>query len=132
LTRRVLIHKTVVWFAVAATACLLVGTHISEEHLRGFAMDNDKFLHFVIYFIVAFLYGFALRAGGWYSLLLRASLFLGLAVLAALDEYTQQFFHRQTELLDYCADLAGIALGVIISKVARHGVDRMVEKRRSR
>ncbi len=103
--------------AVLSTIVLVVLTHIPGDSIPSSVRYNDKMMHFVAYALVSLLYGVSFAVTGRKGLwrLLIISIFM--VILGAADEYTQQFFGRHTDLLDYYADLCGIALGMGISFV---------------
>ena len=85
---------------------LALATHWPTVAIPGPFEWRDKVVHLVCFGILAFLFiRFATPRLG-----------IALAVLvpyAALDEYTQQFVGRYTELADWFANVAGIVLVVV-------------------
>lgn len=75
----------------------------------------DKLVHFLAYFLLAMF-------GGWVSLRRRGQLtfrwagtwFAIYAGYAALDELLQPLSNRHCELADWLADMAGVALAILI------------------
>lgn len=111
-------HMTI-FLAVTATIILAVLTHIPSYYFPDEIEYNDKFVHFIAYAIVSFLYGLSFSARSWRTVAYSLALILLLAALAYIDEYTQPFFGREYSIFDYYADLKGIVLGVVLSKVIR-------------
>ncbi len=99
--------------------CVLFLTHIPQAALPRALQHTlfDKFEHFAAYGVVALLFVFSLRKP------LRSGLLLGvllaLALTGALDEITQPFVNRQASLVDYTADLAGIAFASVFALFRR-------------
>jgi VanZ family protein len=100
------------WIRIALPVywiALFAATHYPRVRIPGEIPGSDKAVHFVAFGLLAFL--------GWRFLAARtrpltaASVWIAAAVLiayATLDEYTQQFVGRYTDLADWLADLAGI------------------------
>lgn len=88
------------WIALAAA------THYPTVNIPGTFEWRDKVVHLVCFGLLAFLFvRFA-----------TPRLAVALAVLipyAALDEWTQQFVGRYTELADWIANVSGIVLVVL-------------------
>lgn len=97
----------------AYTLFLLAATHLPAPELPG--KGSDKVTHALVFALFTFLFwrfcetfrrplprGFALIA------------FVASSLFAAADEWTQQFVGRQTDILDWLADLAGIAIGAAV------------------
>jgi len=105
---------------------LLLGTHLPPAML-GFGLPGflpDKLLHLLAYACLALLamLGLAKRvartSGGDRRLPSRLTISVSMILLAALalaDEASQPLFGRQFDLVDWVADLAGIALGASLS-----------------
>lgn len=114
----------------AATACfwaylvaLTVATHVPrvdpaylETVGRVSPLEPDKTLHLVAYGILGLLAGAAFALGRPVDGVIR--LFVGLACWAFLDEFTQPLFGRNADLLDWCHDLAGLAVGLAVALAA--------------
>jgi VanZ family protein len=96
----------VVWWAL-----IFVATHI-PLHLPGPVSALDKYQHAAAYLGLAVLLCAAYESWRprreWGYL----GVFLAAAAYGALDEWTQSFVGRQSDLLDWFADLGGAALGV--------------------
>lgn len=116
------------WWTRAATVALPVywvllalATHYPQIEIPTRISYRDKIVHFAAFGLLAVLAwqfararwrldrGFAPRAGAL------------LIAYAAVDEYTQQFFHRHTDPLDLAANTAGIVVALV-----------MLERRRRR
>jgi VanZ family protein len=91
----------VYWVAVVAA------THYPRVQIPGEIPKSDKLVHFAAFGMLALLFWRLLAARG----LTARSVWLAAAVLipyATIDEYTQQFVGRHTELADWIANIAGI------------------------
>jgi VanZ family protein len=114
----------------AATACfwaylaaLTVATHVPrvdpaylETVGRVSPLEPDKTLHLVAYGALGLLAGIAFAVGRTGDGVIR--LFVALACWAFLDEFTQPLFGRGAEFLDWCYDLAGLAVGLAVAVAA--------------
>ena len=88
--------------------------HVPPWVLR--AGVSDKTLHYLGYFILAFLLWSAVkpenrvnwRSGAAWWVLTAAVLY------AALDEYLQGYFGRDTDIMDFAADMAGVFTGLFV------------------
>ncbi len=100
------------WIRIALPVywiALLAATHYPRVRIPGELPSSDKVVHFVAFGVLAALF--------WRFLAARprpvtaATVWIAALVLvlyATLDEYTQQFVGRYTDLADWVADLAGI------------------------
>ena len=104
------------WLRVALPVywiALLAATHYPRVPMPGEVPNSDKAIHFVAFGGLALLLWRFMAARP--RPLTAASVWIAAAVLvpyATLDEYTQQFVGRHTDLADWAANLAGI-LGVL-------------------
>lgn len=100
---------------------IFVLTHLPGQALQG-VRGNDKVAHFSVFLLLALLY-WLVRYGRKKPSLRNVGLYwmIGLiAVYAALDELTQEFVRgRSGEILDWCADMGGMAAGVVLLYVLR-------------
>ncbi|MFI4910617.1 MAG: VanZ family protein [Sedimentisphaeraceae bacterium JB056] len=101
--------------AILSTIILIVLTHIPENHISYYVKSHDKQLHYTAYLMVSFLYGISFSQRGWRGLLGLILVTLAMCALGAVDEYSQQYFDRRTDIKDYYADLWGIFTGVSIA-----------------
>ena len=101
--------------AVLATILVLVLTHIPHSSLPHQFIFNDKMMHYVAYSVISFLYGISFSPRGYKGLLGLLLVAVGVSILAAIDEYSQQYFGRNTDIYDYYSDLYGVATGVGLS-----------------
>jgi VanZ family protein len=69
----------------------------------------DKVAHFLLYAAQGWLVTRALRTRRPLSLLVAL---LGVAVFGALDEWHQQYFTRDPDVLDWIADVIGASAGI--------------------
>jgi VanZ family protein len=101
------------WFLTAAWWVLIVTlTHLPPSRLPRVG-GGDKLHHFAAYAALALLLGFSLLFTfpryGW---LVWVVLAVG-ACYGALDEVTQAWVGRTTDLHDWLADAAGTAVGIL-------------------
>lgn len=91
------------------TTLQLIATHWPQPNVDLSGLGGDKTVHFAAY-------------GAWGALVCLAFVrtridlvkWLALGILlGAMDELTQPFFGRHTELFDWFADIAGLCLGAI-------------------
>ena len=104
----------VYWIALAAA------THYPRVQIPGELPSSDKILHFSAFAILAFLMWQVLASRA--RPLTSASVWIAAAILipyAAIDEYTQQFVGRYTELADWIANAAGIICVLSILEIRR-------------
>lgn len=101
---------------------LVLATHYPTVQIPGEFSYRDKVVHFGAFALLALLVYrvVATRARA-------AAVWLTAVVLvpyAALDEYTQQFVGRDTDLLDWFADVGGIALALAALAIGRRRAAR--------
>lgn len=97
------------------TAALVWLTHHPKpQDLIGRPLPYDKFLHVGAYAVLGTLVTATLAAAGRLSLRSGLTAAAALAAFGILDEITQPlpWFRRTADPLDWCFDLAGIALGI--------------------
>jgi VanZ family protein len=94
-------------------------THIPQEVLSRVFRANpfDKVEHIVAYGVVAAFLFLSLRRPVHPVLFL--AVLAALAVVGALDETTQPLVNRQASIIDYGADLVGVALASSVLLVRR-------------
>lgn len=104
------------WIRVALPVywiALFAATHYPRVPVPDEIPQSDKAIHFVAFGLLAFLFWRFMAARE--RPLTAASVWIAALVLipyATLDEYTQQFVGRHTDLADWAANLAG-TLGVL-------------------
>ena len=122
-----------------ATACfwahlvvLTVATHVPrvdpaylETVGRVSPLEPDKTLHLVAYGLLGLFAGIAFASGRRLDGVIR--LFVALACWAFLDEFTQPLFGRGAELMDWCHDLAGLAVGLVVALAADRWCTTLVQ-----
>jgi VanZ family protein len=87
-------------------------THLPPQHLPH-VRGGDKLHHFVAYATLALLLGFALMfTFPRHVWLIWAVLAVGMCY-GAVDEITQAWVGRDTDLYDWYADAAGTAAGIL-------------------
>jgi VanZ family protein len=101
---------------------ILVGTSIPGRELPQPGLPHvDKVMHFLLYAVLGFLLARAMRTPvqrprprfGAGALL---AAFAAIALFAAADEWHQRWVPgRSTDILDWCADLAGGTLSLMLA-----------------
>lgn len=105
--------------AAAYAITLVLATHYPKpEQLLGRYGYADKLLHFVAYFLLAVFVATAVWAAGRWSWRTAVAVAIALAVFGAIDEITQPYFSRTADVLDWAADCAGIAVGLVVVATA--------------
>jgi len=105
--------KSLTWIHIALPVywlALAAATHYPRVRIPGEIPNSDKAVHFAAFGLLALLLWRFMAARA--RPLTAAAVWIAAAVLiayAALDEYTQQFVGRYTDLADWIADVAGIA-----------------------
>lgn len=112
--------RLVTYALVVYWITIFVGTHlpreIAEEEMARLAEFklNDKSLHFIAYFGLGLLLGWALPARFGLTQRLAIAIAIGIAY-AAFDEWSQRFVEgRVPGLDDFIADAAGFLAGVLL------------------
>ncbi len=101
--------------AVAYAVTLVLATHYPKpEQLLGRYGHADKLLHFVAYFLLAVFVAAAVWGAGRWSRRAALIVAIALAAFGAVDEITQPLFGRTADVLDWAADCAGIAVGILL------------------
>ncbi len=114
--------RLLAWAAAGYTAFLLYATHHpNPEELVGKNAPGDKTLHFLAYGALAGIVAAAVAARGGWVFRTAASVFVLLALFAAVDEATQPLFGRWADVVDWAYDgigmlagLAAVTLGVAL------------------
>jgi len=129
-------NKLASWFhprrltvALLSMACVLSLTHIPQAALPRVLQHTlfDKFEHLAAYGIVALLFVLSLRSPVRPLPLL--GILLALALIGALDEITQPLVNRQASIMDYMADVIGIALASVFALLRRPPKTRVEQQR---
>jgi VanZ family protein len=101
--------------AVIYAVTLVLATHYPKpEQLLGRYGHADKLLHFVAYFLLAVFVAAAVWGAGLWSRRTALIVAIALAAFGAVDEITQPLFGRTADVLDWAADCAGIAVGILL------------------
>jgi VanZ family protein len=103
----------VYWIVLAAV------THYPRVRIPGEIPSSDKLAHFAAFGLLAFLWWQLAAARGR---LAASTVWVGAAVLiayAAVDEYTQQFVGRYTDVADWIANTAGIVCVLAVLDLRR-------------
>ena len=117
----------IVWVAL-----IFVGSSIPQFPGEVFSMPRgaDKVAHFIEYMILAFLFYRGERGERWrmgvpaWFLVIVAGL-----VIATVDEYHQRYIPgRDSNILDWTADAAGIMSGTLIGMWRHRRLARRAEK----
>jgi VanZ family protein len=107
------------FLAVAYAITLVLATHYPKpEQLLGRYGHADKLLHCVAYFLLAVFVAAAVWGAGRWSWRAAVAVAIALAVFGAGDEITQPLFGRTADVLDWAADCAGIAVGILLVATA--------------
>lgn len=105
--------RLLAWGAAGYTAFLLYATHHpNPEELVGSHPPSDKTLHFLAYGALAGIVGGAVAARGGWAFRAAASVFVLLALFAAVDEATQPLFGRFADTVDWSYDGIGMLVGL--------------------
>jgi VanZ family protein len=99
-------------------------THYPRVRIPGEIPSSDKVVHFGAFGLLAFLWWQLVAVRGR---LAGSTVWIAAALLiayAALDEYTQQFVGRYTDLADGVANTAGIACVLIALELRRRHAAR--------
>jgi VanZ family protein len=103
------------FLAVAYAIMLVLATHYPKpEQVLGRYGHADKLLHFVAYFLLAVFVAAAVWGAGRWSWRAMLAVAVALAAFGAGDEITQPLFGRTADVLDWVADCAGIAVGILL------------------
>lgn len=101
----------------AYLVALTVATHVPRIDPAYFAtvgrwspLHPDKTMHLIAYGILGGLAGAAFARGLTAAAIIR--LFVALACWGFIDEFTQPFFGRVAELLDWGHDIVGLVIGL--------------------
>ena len=98
---------------------LAFATHYPRVRIPGEIPDSDKLVHFAAFGLLALLF-WLFRTG--VRPLTARDVWIAAAVLiayATLDEYTQQFVGRYTDVADWIANLTGIITVLVVLEVRR-------------
>jgi VanZ family protein len=110
------------WFRIALPVywlALIVATHYPQVRLPDEIPQSDKIVHATAFGVLALLFWMFLKSR---RPLNAASVWIAALVLipyAALDEYLQQFVGRDTDLMDWIADLIGIGCVLLVLELRR-------------
>ena len=105
---------------------LFIGTHVPVPPDVLQIAGSDKTLHFLAYLGLSLLIAVCVRPRGWTYLWVL----LGLAAYGALDELLQISVRRTADIVDWLADVAGVAVGLAAYAVGRQAL--AVIRQRSR
>lgn len=110
------------WFRIALPVywiALIVATHYPQVRLPDEIPQSDKIVHATAFGVLALLFWMFLKSR---RPLNAASVWIAALVLipyAALDEYLQQFVGRQTDVMDWIADIIGIGCVLAVLELRR-------------
>ena len=108
------------WWRIALPVywvALVAATHYPRVRIPGELPSGDKIIHFAAFAILALLVWQVLARRTW----LAAAI---LIPYAAVDEYTQQFVGRYTELADWVANTAGIVCMLAVLEIRQRTAAR--------
>ncbi len=94
-----------------------VATHIPAERIPHTGLD-DSYLHLIGFLGLAGVFWLVLAAYGNTARSRIAIVIIVMAIYAAADEYTQQFFGRDTSLSDWRMDVLGTLCAVALLETA--------------
>ncbi len=109
-------HKIIIAVAIFYLITLFVSTHIPIPGLVYKAGVSDKWLHFLAYMNLFFLMWYAClgsKKANWRRPAVWLIILAGL-ILGGIDELTQPYTGRTCDILDFIADVKGVAGGLII------------------
>ena len=102
------------WALGAYWVVLFVATHVPGESLPGSTLlDSDKLIHAMAYGVLT-----ALALFAWPSAP-RWRLAAAMVAYGAIDEVTQDWFGRTTDLYDWYADALGVAAVIAAERLTR-------------
>jgi len=98
---------------------IFVLAHIPIPELVYRARVSDKIIHFLAYFILAFLLWYAVGAGAKIKWLKAGVWWVVLVIIgyATIDEVLQTFVGRNASVMDFVADLEGGLAGLVVFSV---------------
>ncbi len=117
------VARIAMWIRIGLVAywlTLFTSTHYPTVYVPVKVSNTDKVLHFAAFGVLAFLF--------WHWLATRArpltakSVWIALAVLipyAAIDEFTQRFVGRDSNVADWVANVAGITFVLTALEIRR-------------
>ena len=111
------------WIRIALPVYWLVlalATHYPSVRVPGEVPKSDKIVHFVAFGLLAALFWQWMRARS--RPLTASSVWIAALVLvsyATLDEYTQQFVGRDTDIWDWAANISGITCALVLGEIRR-------------
>lgn len=103
--------RTVIW--ITYWFILFILTHMPVMRTVSLPQFSDKVVHFVMFFLLAFIGGWRYRTkpmAGLRGLFLWTVIYIA---YAGFDEWLQQFVGRSTSLNDFWANLAGIVVATL-------------------
>jgi VanZ family protein len=106
------LRRVVLALWILAWMAAFTSTHIPGEDLPSIQV-SDKLLHTVGFFGLGAGFMITLISYGVRRLNRIVLVVAVMMIYGALDEYTQQFFHRTTDIKDWCADMIGLAASVV-------------------
>ncbi|MEL7265798.1 MAG: VanZ family protein [Planctomycetota bacterium] len=108
-------------------SALFIGTHLPR--LPQVDVEHaDKYMHFFAFAGLAFFLAWVVPAprGLWWA---KALVLLGIiAAYAIIDEISQGWVGRSTDVYDFIADMCGAAGGLCVYAAIRSGVNRYIDR----
>lgn len=116
MTKSALLLRLAVWAWIPFLLAEFTATHWPEPPgaVPKGQIPWDKVMHFSAFVIAGALAALALRTSGIKSRGVWFGVALALAIYSLFDEATQPIFGRDSEWLDWAADLLGMALGMTV------------------
>lgn len=112
------LHRTLIWLGCLSAAFIV--THFPPGPHNPDAWITDKVYHFGGFFALSV--ALVWRHGRGSLPMKMSTMVAGLLLLAAygaIDEWTQPYFRRDCEFLDWVADLAGAGVGTLVGALVR-------------
>jgi VanZ family protein len=103
--------------AILFMAAVLVFTHLPQETIPSPLQKDgvDKLQHVLAYGVITFLFILSLKSSP--SLLSALFLFFAISAVGIVDEATQFLVNRTASVNDWLADIIGIMMALLFSKV---------------
>jgi VanZ family protein len=93
---------------------LFIATHIPRSPIPASVGISDKLQHYVAYAILAFLASWWVAVRRPFTTPQHVAVLASMALYGAADEILQSLVGRETDYLDWRADMIGAATGLIL------------------
>lgn len=108
------------WAWLVCWAGAFVLTHVPIAPRESTRLPHlDKALHAAMYFVICYLGGLSLAARGRVNLSTLLTWALVYAVYGVVDEWTQPWFGRGADFMDWVANVVGIGLATAMLSARR-------------